>query len=292
MSSVERIISIDELYGIYKEGRSEDIIVDVRDVFEYQNAYIENSLSLPHNKISKSSLKFIKVKNIYLVCREGNSAQQCSQLMQTIYSNLNIYYVAQGGMKEWIEKKYPIISQIRNNQNIHDSDSLNQNEPDLKSLVKKTRLLPVDVRERVKNMLPSAIRIYLFKDKNRNSYLICDFKRHEAVVINPLNEIHHEIIDQIIRDDCHCILTLYFDFLKYQNSPQPVVHAADFSVLVGNQYCSVKALGEITDKYWAKQFQASETQDGSTVLTYFNIAFVPSHSLTYKQSYQAILPIQ
>jgi len=95
-----------------KIASSEDVILlDVRTPEEYEEIHLENSLLLPVDKISQSTLNNIglgedsKDKEIILYCRSGNRSGRAYDMMTALgYTNLTS---VQGGMVHWQEDNYP-----------------------------------------------------------------------------------------------------------------------------------------------------------------------------------------
>jgi len=87
------------------------ILLDVRTPQEHEEIHLENSLLLPVDEISVSTLNKIglgedsKDKEIILYCRSGNRSQRAYDLMTALgYTNLTS---VQGGMVHWQEDNYP-----------------------------------------------------------------------------------------------------------------------------------------------------------------------------------------
>jgi hypothetical protein len=149
------------------------------------------------------------------------------------YTEIETYFIAHGGFDEWVEKKYPLVS--AKVLKLKNAVELEQNEPDFINLKKMTRLVSGERRSRIEG-------INYFKDQERNCYLISDVKRGESILINPLIEIHHHIIDQIVRLDCECAAILYDEHLRWNFSPPPSAHAKDFSRLTGGKCYSFSSV--------------------------------------------------
>ena len=255
MGLENRIISIDELYGVYKEANHEELIIDLRTSTDYRQLHIEDSLNIPFNRLQLSSFNLRKIKRAYLVCKRGSEAPMGAKEMNRLYPDVEVYYVASGGLDEWTEKKYPIIFST-NSQREQMDDGLGQNEPDYINVKKLTRLLPIDRRDTIEKLLSEIMQVYFFVDQDRSCYLVVDRERKKAMVLNPLVEIHHHLIDQLVRSDCECELTLYDADLTYENSPSPLTHAKDFSSLVGSPYYSLKELKAVDLQPWSKALTA------------------------------------
>ncbi len=179
----KRIISIDELYGVYRENKKDELIIDLRPASDYRSAHIEDSVNLPFNKLQASSFKFENVKNVYLICKMGSESPMAAKLISEIYPELTVHYITVGGLDEWMEKKYPVIFEEKKITLIKNEPEFDKNEPDTQYIKKTTRLIPEKKRELIRKHLPSFINIYHFENLNRNSYLIVNLEKKEAIVI-------------------------------------------------------------------------------------------------------------
>lgn len=271
MSENNKIISIDELYGVYKEGREDELILDLRSGSDYRETYIEGSLSIPFNRLQLGSFDLKKIKRAYLLCKIGSEAPMGARQMERLYPDLEIYFVAQGGFDEWVEKKYPVLtSKVLKLKNIA---QLEQNEPDFMNLKKVTRRLAQHQEARIENLLPKSIEVHYFRDHERNCYLLSDKQRGESILINPLIEIHHHIIDQLIRLDCECVAILYDEHLRWHHSPPPVVHAKDFSQLTTANAYSFSSLCHPEEVPWSQDLSPLMDDTGHTGILYKGIVF-------------------
>ncbi len=259
MSETNNIISIDELYGVYRESDPQELIIDLRAPDDYKVMHIENSLSLPVNRIEKSSFDFKAKKRIYLVCKEGKEAPLATVALSAIYTGVKVYHVATGGFDEWFNKKYPVVSGLSEDATRRDSD-LEQNDSDGRNMEKKTRLLPEALRAEISPLLQDHQKIFFFKDRGRNCYLVCDLIRHQAIVFNPLIEIHHHIIDQMVRVDCDCVFTIFFENLNVEGSPSSRIHSEDFAKLTSSVALEAKSNAAI-EKIWNGEFASRPDLD-------------------------------
>ncbi len=257
-----KIISIDELYGVYKEARGDELIVDLRPGTDYREMHIEDSLNIPFNRLQLGSFDLKKIKRAYVICKSGSEAPMAAKQMGRRYPEIEIYFIAHGGFDEWVEKKYPLVS--AKVLKLKNAVELEQNEPDFINLKKTTRLITQEWRSRVEG-------INYFKDHERNCYLISDVKRGESILINPLIEIHHHIIDQIVRLDCECVAILYDEHLRWNFSPPPSVHAKDFSQLVRGKCYSFSSVH--ASSLWSGDLISMTDDKGHNGILYKGIAF-------------------
>lgn len=271
MNDHNKIISTDELYGVYKEGREDELILDLRSGSDYREMYIEGSLNIPFNRLQLGSFDLKKIKRAYLLCKTGSEAPMGARQMKHLYPDLEVYFVAHGGFDEWVEKKYPVLtSKILKLKNIA---QLEHNEPDVINLKKVTRRFAPELQARIEAQFPKSVEIHYFRDHERNCYLLSDRERGEAVLINPLIEIHHHLIDQMVRLDCECVAILYDEHLRWNHSPPPAVHAKDFSQMTGAGHYSFTSLYHPEGMPWSEDLSPLRDDKGHAGIFYKGIVF-------------------
>ena len=87
----------------------EAIIIDVREIEEYNEAHIKGAILIPVGTCSASSVPHNPNKKIVFHCkagiRGGKACEVCAQAMpeRTVYN-------LEGGLDEWISQGYPVES--------------------------------------------------------------------------------------------------------------------------------------------------------------------------------------
>lgn len=82
------------------------ILVDVREIEEYQEAYIPRSILIPLNTLHGQTLPQNPDKKLVFHCKAGiRSDMACQQCMDFRSDTL---YSLTGGIQDWIAKGYPI----------------------------------------------------------------------------------------------------------------------------------------------------------------------------------------
>ncbi len=108
----EKIVSIDELYGVFKENLNTECIVDVRSSTEAKTSSIEGALAIPIEQVLTESHAIAeslkKYKTAYLLCNDGQTALKGYQALQKAGAT-NLLYAGIGGLQEWLKKSYPHI---------------------------------------------------------------------------------------------------------------------------------------------------------------------------------------
>ncbi len=76
-------ITAEELAKMLPDLDSESIIVDVREVDEYKEAHIHQSINLPLSSIGRGISELKKFKTIYLICESGGRSQYAYDVLKT-----------------------------------------------------------------------------------------------------------------------------------------------------------------------------------------------------------------
>lgn len=106
----ERNVSVDDLYGEWKEvreQRSGAVLLDVRTPEEFASGHVPGAINIPlGNPPLVSKMWPDPETEIWVYCRtQRRSASFASRLRTMGYRNLN---VVNGGIMNWAEKGYPI----------------------------------------------------------------------------------------------------------------------------------------------------------------------------------------
>ncbi|KKT77799.1 MAG: Sulfurtransferase [Parcubacteria group bacterium GW2011_GWF2_44_8] len=78
-----KTISTKEFLEVLPNLTPEDVIVDVREVEEFENEHIPNSLNMPLSTIGKHVPMLQKFKNIYLICETGGRSSYTNEVLKT-----------------------------------------------------------------------------------------------------------------------------------------------------------------------------------------------------------------
>ncbi len=108
----DKIKTVDDLYNKWQEvqsGKSKAIIIDIRTEAEFDAGHILGSSNIDSGhayglpkKIEDSNAE------IWVFCRTKHRASYfVGMLYKYGYSNV---YLAEGGIKEWVEKGYPLVN--------------------------------------------------------------------------------------------------------------------------------------------------------------------------------------
>ncbi|MCI5144768.1 MAG: rhodanese-like domain-containing protein [Candidatus Electrothrix sp. AR3] len=108
----DKIKNVDDLYGKWKEiqgDKSEAIIIDVRTEAEFDAGHIINSSNVDSGHAYGLRKKIEDASSeIWIICRTQHRASYFVGLLYK-YGYTNVY-LAEGGIKGWAEKGYPLIN--------------------------------------------------------------------------------------------------------------------------------------------------------------------------------------
>lgn len=106
-------ITADETMDLINQ-MDELVLIDTRQITQFKEGTIKGSISLPNTRTSPGALANIvpdKFTPVMFYC----DSPRCSESMKSIkkavsYGYANIFWL-RGGVNEWIEKGYPVVSQ-------------------------------------------------------------------------------------------------------------------------------------------------------------------------------------
>lgn len=76
-------ITAEEFANIIPNLDSDSIIVDVRELEEYEDVHIENSINIPLSSIGKGIENLKKFQTIYLICESGGRSQYANEVLKS-----------------------------------------------------------------------------------------------------------------------------------------------------------------------------------------------------------------
>ncbi len=102
-----KTISVDSAYQLVNSDGALTIL-DVRTKSEYSSNHLKSAININfYDDSFKSTLNRLEKTNPILVyCRSGNRSGQAMEIMKNLA--FNDVYNMQGGIIEWINKKYPV----------------------------------------------------------------------------------------------------------------------------------------------------------------------------------------
>lgn len=289
------IVSMDEVYGVYREASKKELIVDLRPRDDYDKKHIEDSLSIPAHKALRTSYDLSKKERVYLVCQDGKESTRLAPKFAELYPKTMFYYTPIGGFAEWVKKNYPVVSQdAKNLREGVELSSEEMNEPDYRKIVKGTRILPPEMHQKMRTLLPEGYMYAYFADKNRSCYVFYFKKERRSLTINPLIEVHHHFIDQTVRNFCEFTTCLYFESTEFANSPKPHEHAEDFNKLTNAQTLKASRFALPELEKWFAKVDYQQTENGGEILVLDRLAItskVDKLPASLQNQIELILPV-
>lgn len=99
MSDEDEITRIDIETLQNRLENEEIILLDVREVNEYEGGHIKGAVNAPLSSLDETELSYPKDEPIYVICRSGNRSAQAAELLkQRGYTEI---YDVSGGMIAW-----------------------------------------------------------------------------------------------------------------------------------------------------------------------------------------------
>ena len=109
-NSFNKYQNISPLIAVTKMNGEDIVVIDVRDVAEYQKSHIENAINLPLSSLEEKlpSLDKYKKQTLLVNCQTGaRSVSACKLLTKAGFNNV---YNLLGGIQSWEDYKLPIKS--------------------------------------------------------------------------------------------------------------------------------------------------------------------------------------
>ncbi len=102
--SIQQIDTL-SLHDALQHNRA--VIIDVREISEYEEAYIEGAVLVPMGQCQPASLPSNPDKMIVFQCRKGGRSQRVAEAYAQAYPERTIYNLA-GGIEAWIAAGLPV----------------------------------------------------------------------------------------------------------------------------------------------------------------------------------------
>ena len=94
-----------ELHKKLTDGDIDEILIDVRDPFEFKGKHIHGSKNIPLDTIEDSIEKLRSIKTVYVHCQSGNRSSQACETFQK--SGLNVINL-EGGISAWEDAGFDV----------------------------------------------------------------------------------------------------------------------------------------------------------------------------------------
>jgi len=89
--------------------KDEAIVIDVREVEEYEAAHIKGAILIPVGTCSPDIVPHNPDKKIVFQCKAGKRGGKACEICATAQPEKTIYNLA-GGLDQWIAEGYPVES--------------------------------------------------------------------------------------------------------------------------------------------------------------------------------------
>lgn len=100
-------ITVEQAHQMQKEKST--FLIDVRELFEFEEARAEHAINIPLDEINKEKLEQIKVQmqdQVLLICRSGRRSMTAAQLLES--QGFEKLFNVEGGTLAWIDAGLPI----------------------------------------------------------------------------------------------------------------------------------------------------------------------------------------
>ena len=101
-------ISIDKLHDeIVPKLGSDELILDVRTVEEFDEGHIKGARNKTHEEVDQIANELKQYKAVYVHCKMGGRAQRAAEALEMEGLD-NIVCVSDGGMHRWMEMGWEV----------------------------------------------------------------------------------------------------------------------------------------------------------------------------------------
>ncbi len=106
-TSPMKTISMQELHELLPALSPQELLLDVRTPEEFSEGHVPGSHNIPVDVVAQNIQDLTSYSKIYIYCRSGKRAQTAFHAL-TQKGIQNLICVAEGGMLDWVENRYPI----------------------------------------------------------------------------------------------------------------------------------------------------------------------------------------
>jgi rhodanese-related sulfurtransferase len=100
------MITLNEFHDKHLKLGKNEIILDVRNPDEYEDAHIKGALNVPVTEVTQHVDELKKYDQIYIHCKRGGRAKMAYESLQSAGMD-NLVCVHDAGMEKWIESGFP-----------------------------------------------------------------------------------------------------------------------------------------------------------------------------------------
>lgn len=99
-------ITLKEFHDRHLKLGQNDVILDVRNPDEFQEAHIKGALNIPLPELGKRASELAKYSSVYIHCKRGGRAQTAFQVLAGSGLN-NLVCIGDAGMDMWVAEGFP-----------------------------------------------------------------------------------------------------------------------------------------------------------------------------------------
>ena len=101
-----KTMTIPQLYEVFQNLKSGELILDVRTQQEFAAGHIPQSKNIPVDQVMKHVTELMQHNTIYIYCRSGGRADTAWRILDSMGIK-NMVCIDEGGFPDWAEAGYP-----------------------------------------------------------------------------------------------------------------------------------------------------------------------------------------
>lgn len=101
-------LSLKELHQKHLNLGENEIILDVRNPDEFQEAHIQGAVNFPLPELAQYIEELKKYGQVYIHCKRGGRAKSAFEMLEAA-GLTNLVCVSDAGMDAWIELGFPCV---------------------------------------------------------------------------------------------------------------------------------------------------------------------------------------
>ncbi len=100
-------ISIEE----FVESRGDTIVVDVREISEYQDGHIPGAINIPLSTVPDNVVIFSEHDTVFVVCQVGGRSMRACEFIaaQSVCGHVELFYLT-GGTGAWVIGGHEVVT--------------------------------------------------------------------------------------------------------------------------------------------------------------------------------------
>lgn len=101
-------LTLKEFHDMHLKLGNNEIILDVRNPDEFQEAHIKGALNIPLPEVGQRAEELKKYDRVYIHCKRGGRAQTAFQILSGA-GLTNLVCIADAGMDMWVAEGFPCV---------------------------------------------------------------------------------------------------------------------------------------------------------------------------------------